>query len=197
MRSRYDELMRMIETLPLSKSLSKALRFAQEIKDSQLEKWIRLELHGYWNSNTSLTEEDVVPEYRTVAGFFTDDYGRQFIISDPKLCFINETRLRFGVIEIEGMIGAKGPLAFRDPRSSRIIQENLGVEVTTFNFSPKSIPAVLEAIRTEFTSLIISRKKKLQTSEVQVSKTDEIIQLKPNIYGIGVDLKAIWRKFTR
>jgi hypothetical protein len=134
------------------------------------------------DSNTALTEDDVVPEYRTVAGFYTDDYGRQFVISDPKLCFINETRLRFGVIEIEGMVGAKGPLAFRDPELARIIRENLGVEVTTFNFSSTVIPAVLEAIRTELSSRIISRKKILQNSETQELKTEEIIQLKPVDY---------------
>src|SRR5664280_697439 len=115
MKVLYDPLMKSIEELPLSKSLQKILCVAQELKDNEFEKWIRLELHGYWNTNSALTEEVVVPEYRTVAGYYTDDYGRQLVISDPKSGYINETRLRFGVIEMEGMIGAKGTKAFRAP----------------------------------------------------------------------------------
>lgn len=199
MKSQYDQLIKTIEELPLSKSLPKALRIAQEIEDIEFEKWIRLELHGYWNTNSALTEEVVVPEYRTVAGYYTDDYGRQLVISDPKFGFVNETRLRFGVIEMEGMIGARGPLAFRAPQFSEIIRETSGVEVTTFNFSPATVPAVLETIRTELSDRLISRKDKLQGHEfkTQDSKAEDILQLKPNIYGIGVDLKALWRKFKK
>jgi hypothetical protein len=199
MKVQYDQLMKSIEELPLSQSLQKTLRVAQELKDNEFEKWIRLELHGYWNTNSALTEEVVVPEYRTVAGYYTDDYGRQLVISDPKAGFINETRLRFGVIEMEGMIGAKGPLAFRAPQFTEIIRDSLGVEVTTFNFSPKAAPPVLEAIRTELSGHLMSRKDKLQGHDIesQESRTEDVIQLKPNIYGIGVDLKALWRKFKK
>jgi hypothetical protein len=84
MESQYDQLIKAIEELLLSKSLQKVLPVAQELKDTEFEKWIRLELHGYWNTNSALTEEVVVPEYRTVAGYYTDDYGRQLVISDPK-----------------------------------------------------------------------------------------------------------------
>lgn len=199
MKSQYDQLIKMTEELPLSKSLPKVLCVAQDLKDPELEKWIRLELHGYWNTNSALTEEVVVPEYRTVAGYYTDDYGRQLVISDPKLGFINEMRLRFGVVEMEGMIGAKGPLAFRAANFAEIIRENFEIEVTTFNFSPATVPAVLEAIRTQLSDCVISRKEKLEGGnfETQKSKSEDIVQLKPNIYGIGVDLKALWRKFQK
>jgi hypothetical protein len=199
MKVQYDQLMKSIEELPLGKALQKTLCVAQELKDNGFEKWIRLELHGYWNTNSALTEEVVVPEYRTVAGYYTDDYGRQLVLSDPKAGFINETRLRFGVIEMEGMIGAKGPLAFRTPQFTEIIRDELGVEVTTFNFSPKAVPPVLEAIRTELFDGLTSRKDKIQGYDIQSeeSKTEDVIQLKPNLYGIGVDLKALWRKLKK
>jgi hypothetical protein len=199
MKAQYDQLMKSIEELPLGKALQKTLRVAQELKDNEFEKWIRLELHGYWNTNSALTEEVVVPEYRTVAGYYTDDYGRQLVLSDPKAGFINETRLRFGVIEMEGMIGAKGPLAFRAPQFTEIIRDELGVEVTTFNFSPKAVPPVLEAIRTGLFDSLMSRRDKIQGYDIQSeeSRTEDVIQLKPNIYGIGVDLKALWRKLKK
>ncbi len=199
MKIQFDQLMKPIEELSLGKALQKTLRVTQELKDIEFEKWIRLELHGYWNTNSALTEEVVVPEYRTVAGYYTDDYGRQLVLSDPNAGFINETRLRFGVIEMEGMIGAKGPLAFRAPQFTKIIRDELGVEVTTFNFSPRAVPPVLEAIRTELSDRLMSRKDKLQRHDIESeeSKTEEVVQLKPNIYGIGVDLKALWRKFKK
>jgi hypothetical protein len=193
----FDQLIKSIEELPLGKTLQKTLRIAQDLNDNEFEKWIRLELHGYWNTNPALTDEVVVPEYRTVAGYYTDDYGRQLVLSDPKADFINETRLRLGVIEMEGIIGAKGPLAFRAPNFTETIRDNLGVEVTTFNFSPKAVPPVLEVIRTELSDRLMLRKNKLQRHDIesQESITEELFQLKPNIYGIGVDLKALWRKF--
>ncbi|MCX5815959.1 MAG: hypothetical protein NTX75_06900 [Proteobacteria bacterium] len=199
MKAQYDQLMKSLEDLPLSKALQKTLRVGQELKDNEFEKWIRLELHGYWNTNSALNEDVVVPEYRTVAGYYTDDYGRQHVFSDSNAGFINETRLRFGVIEMEGMIGAKGPLAFRAPQFAEIIRNELGAEVTTFNFSPKTVPAVLEAIRTELSDRLMSRKDKIQEQdlETQGSRTEDVIQLKPNFYGIGVDLKALWRKFKK
>jgi hypothetical protein len=199
MKDQYDQLMKSIEELSLGKSLQKTLRVAQELKDNEFEKWIRLELHGYWNTNEALTEEVVVPEYRTVAGYYTDDYGRQLVLSDFNAGFINETRLRFGVVEMEGMLGANGPLAFRAPQFAEIIRNELGVEVTTFNFSPKAVPPVLEAIRTELSDRLMSRKDKLQEHDIESkeSRTEDVLQLKPNIYGIGVDLKALWRKFKK
>jgi hypothetical protein len=199
MTSQYDQLIKTIEGHPLSKSLPKILRVTQDLKDSELEKWIRLELHGYWDTNPALTNEVVVPEYRTVAGYYTDDYGRQLVISDPKLGYINEMRLRFGVTELEGMIGAKGPLAFRAPIFAALIQEHLKVEVTTFYFSTTAVSPVLESIRTQFSDHIISRKEKFERGifKTQKSESEDIIQLKPNIYGIGVDLKALWRKFYK
>ena len=93
----------------------------------------------------------------------------------------------------------KGPLAFRTPQFTEIIRDELGVEVTTFNFSPKAVPPVLEAIRTELFDGLTSRKDKIQGYDIQSeeSKTEDVIQLKPNLYGIGVDLKALWRKLKK
>jgi hypothetical protein len=57
----------------------------------------------------------------------------------------------------------------------------------------------LEAIRTELSDRLMSRKDEIQGHDVenQDSKTEDVIQLKPNIYGIGVDLKALWRKLKK
>lgn len=192
----YNELMMMIDEAPLSKLLPKVLRIAQELHDSELEKWVRLELHGYWNTNPALTEDTIVPKYRTVSGYYTDDFGRQFLLSDSRLSFVNEIRLRFGVVELEGMTGAKGPLAFRPLDFTDLIRKNLGVEVTTFNFRSDAIPAVLTAIRTQLSDHLVSRKKRLgaDIKRSKIAESDDIIELKPSFYGVGVNLRALFRK---
>jgi hypothetical protein len=45
----------------------------------------------------------------------------------------------------------------------------------------------------------MSRRDKIQGYDIQSeeSRTEDVIQLKPNIYGIGVDLKALWRKLKK
>ena len=78
----FDFIMKRIDDEPLSKSLPMVLRLSQSIDASDLEKWIRLELNGYFNTNPALTEEVIVPEYRTVAGHHSDDYGRPLVIKD-------------------------------------------------------------------------------------------------------------------
>jgi len=189
----------MMDELPLSKSLPKILRMSQELRDYELEKWVRLELHGYWDTNAALTEDVVVPEYRTVAGYYTDDYGRKLVISDPDLGFVSQIRLLSGVVELEGMTGSAGPLAFRVPGFAELIRKHLKVEVTTFNFSPKTIPPVLEAIRSRLSDHIVARKKRLleTASEPTIPESEDILVLRPNIYGIGFDLKALLRKFHK
>lgn len=193
MLSRYDQLISMIDEIPLSKSLPKILRVSQELGDSEFEKWIRLELHGYWNTNPALTEDDVVPEYRTVSGYYTDDYGRPLVISDPDLGFVNQIRLRFGVVELEGMIGTMGRLAFRPLEFTELIREHLNMEVTTFNFSPKTIPPVLQAIRTRLSDHVVDRKDSVLeiASGPTLANSDDILELKPNFYGIGLNLKVL------
>lgn len=199
MSSRYDQLISMIDELLLSKSLPNILRISQELGDSEFEKWVRLELHGYWNTNPALTEDVVVSEYRTVAGYYTDDYGRQLVISNPDFGFVNQIRLRFGVVELEGMTGATGPLAFRAPEFTELIREYLEVEVTTFNFSPKTIPPVLEAIRSRLSDHVVARRNRLMenASGPTIPESEDILELRPNIYGIGVNLKALLKKFQK
>ena len=60
-----------------------------------------------------MTHDVVVPEYRTVGGQWYDEFGRVFLVTDPKLGFVNETRLRPGVEELEGFVGKTGVPSIR------------------------------------------------------------------------------------
>lgn len=196
MSSQYNELMRMIDEAPLSKTLAKVLRITQELRDLEFEKWVRLELHGYWDTNSALTEDTVVPKYRTVPGYYTDDFGRRFMPTDPELSYINEIRLRFGIIELEGLTGAKGPLAFRPLDFTVLIYKHLGVEVTTFNFYPNAIPPILAVVRTQLSDHLASHKDKFDSKmkDTKAPEVEDVIELKPNFYGIGLNLRALFRK---
>jgi len=143
----YDDLLTRVSRGPLPDLLASLVVLAKEVQDPHLEKWARLEHEGYYKQNPAMSEDVVVPDYRTVPGQRLDDFDRLFVIDDHELRFINEHRLREGVAELEKHSRAPSPLRFEDPFAAKLIRENLSVEVRWFRFSPSSIEAVLTAIR--------------------------------------------------
>ena len=140
----------------------------------------------------------VIPEYREVAGLWYDYYGRPLMISDPNLSFINQLRLRQGVTELEGIAAGTGPLFMPVANYAEIIRANLGVEVGLFQFSPSSVKQVLTNIKFQLLDRIAQQREKISDiPEVQIPQEAEILQLKPTIYGVGIDLKALWRRAFR
>jgi hypothetical protein len=65
---KYRKLGQNASVAPLSELVAELLVLAQEDGHSEVAKWAALELGGYFRGNSALTEEVVVPEYRTVAG---------------------------------------------------------------------------------------------------------------------------------
>jgi hypothetical protein len=193
--SNLKQIVSLMEEQPLSKSLPAALRIANTLQDQGWASWIRLELMGYSADNPAMTEEIVVPEYRSVSGLWYDDYGRSLIVDDPTLTFINEIRVRQGVAELEGIASAKGPLSMRLIDFSEIIRENLNVDVSIFRFQPSSVSQVLSNIQSLLIDQVCSRQDKIDAiSDTQLVHEGEVLQLKPSVYGVGIDLKALWRK---
>jgi len=149
-----------INDLRTSKKLSEifpsALILSNTVKDKELEKWIQLEMNGYFNSNPALTEDVVVPEYRIVPGQYHDIYERPLIISDPKMRFVNEYRLRHGALELEKLAESKDFISIQDPSFIDMIRKNLKVDVFSFKFSPNAVLGVLNAIRTDLIKKILN-----------------------------------------
>lgn len=197
---RYDSLLKAVDDVPLSRTLSKTLQAARRGGDKELEAWTRLELLGYWNSNPALTEQTVVPEYRTVPGEWMDEYGRRLLLTQPDLQFINETRIRWGVAELETLAEGDAPIVFRLPGPAEIIREHLGVTVSIFRFSPASIPGVLWAIKAHLVQLLTDTSRSSgqpqppSPAESGAQKAADVLVLRPSLYGIGVDLRALWRR---
>ena len=94
----------------LSRSLRKALRLADRLNAKEFLNWCRLELGGYVASNPAMTDQIVVPEYRTVVGQHADIYGRVLMVP-ADLSFMNETRLRNGVEELEALSTSRDTVA--------------------------------------------------------------------------------------
>ena len=173
---------------PLSESLQKLLVLATQTEDSDLVKWVKFELTGYQGS--AMTNEDVVPEYREVKGYHADDYHRKFVIDRDDMQFINCTRLRAGVVELE--VYQDNGLILKDPSLCKLIQENLNVKVTSFHISASQVQNVLANVKCE----LIDRLSKLREPEKAVANNEEdIIEIKPNFYGIGLNLNALKRKW--
>jgi AbiTii-like protein len=178
--------------------LPTVLRLARRRANGELESWVRLELLGYLVENPALTDEIVVPEYRSVAGEWLDDWRRVLVLDDPKLAFVQQIRLRQGVAELEGLATATGPLMMRPLHLSQIIRERLKVEVSIFRFSPHAIVSVLSSIRAELLDRLAMAGDLVKDDSAKESISGEsILQLKPSVYGIGVDLRALWKRIAR
>lgn len=143
----HSELSAKVASVLLSQTLPLFIRSARELEDKSAEKWARLEFEGYFKDNSALTDDDVVPEYRTVAGQYHDTYGRPFLVRNPRLHFINEYRLRHGVDELEKMASKSEPISIQDPKFIGMIQEKFQVAVHVFTFSPIAVSGILASIR--------------------------------------------------
>lgn len=194
---KFDSVMKIIDEETLSKSLPKILRLSQSIGASDLEKWIRLELNGYFNTNPALTADVIVPEYRTVVGHHSDDYGRPLIIKNHDLAFVNTTRVRFGAADLERMLDENFKYSYRDPLMSETIKNNMGVEVTVYSFHTSQLAGVIAGIKTELSDRLMEIRNQIEGTETDFVSTpkEDVIELKPNFYGIGLNLNALGRRW--
>jgi hypothetical protein len=188
-----DSIHKALDTKNTSDALRKTLRLSAITKANDLSRWCKLELGGYIDSNPAMSEDTKVPKYRSVVGQHKDLYGRILMLNSD-ITFVNETRLRFGVEELEHLACKNDTVSFHDPSMCKIIQENLNVEVYSFTFSSSHIVGILSAIRSELESrleLVAS----LNCENADLSEPrEEVLMLKPNFHGVGINLRALWRR---
>jgi hypothetical protein len=190
----FERLLTLVEEKPLSISLLAALQIAKSIADEELTSWIKLELMGYFSDNPTMNEDTMVPEYREVYGVWYNDYGQELVVN-PDFEFINGVRLRFGVPELEGLAAGTQPQAVRLLSLAEIIRNSLKVEVSVFRFQPSSVNQVLTNIKVHLLDRLASRRERISaTPNIPVAQEAEIFQIKPSIYGVSIDLKALWRR---
>ncbi len=193
--SSFDRLLTLVAEEPLSHALPVALVAATKVDDSELVGVLEREVAGYVADNPAMSEECVIPKYRAIPGTWFDDYGRRLLVRNPRLGFINEIRLRQGVAELEGYATAAGVLSIREPNYVEVIRSGFDVDVTTFRFQPSSVSQVLANLRVHILGQLEKRRKVLALPHVRNPDFgDEILLLNPQIHGVGVDLKALWRR---
>lgn len=186
-----------LETEPLSKALQRTLRLAREREAKELERWIQLEIGGYYDSNSAMSKNITVPNYRTVVGAHYNVYGQRLQLQ-PDLSFVNEMRLREGVEALESIRNTRQTIVLQDPTMNGIIAQHLKVEVATFHFDRAQLVQVLSQIRSElFGRAQVLADARFEGNAVNGAASDEILMFKPNIHGIGVDLRALWRRMAR
>jgi uncharacterized protein (TIGR02391 family) len=167
----YNEIIEDLRTSkPLSKILPSVLILSKKIKDENLQKWTELESKSYYNSNEALTNDIIVPEYRIVAGQYHDLYNRPLILQDPEYKFVNEYRLREGVLELEKLASSTKLLTIVDPTFTELINKHFAVEVHSFTYSPRSIDAILESIRFTLINKLMAVAQKVEN----VSNSDKV-----------------------
>jgi uncharacterized protein (TIGR02391 family) len=158
-----EDILNKITSKPLSKLLSEVIILASETNEDKLKRWAKLELHGYTDDNSVLSEEDVVPKYRTLVGSYLDSQGRTILINDPNLQFIYEQRLRLSVTELEGLVNSnEKSFISPDRRLFQIINDNLHLNIHAFKFQAYSIHNILSAIHTELVDRLSQLKSKLK-----------------------------------
>ncbi len=188
-------LLSQIDAMPVSKAVAKGLRIAQSDGVPAFADWCRLELGGYLASNPAMNERVIVPEYRTVVGQHGDIYGRVLILP-AELAFIGETRLRNGIEELETLARTRETVVIHDPHMCDLIRRHLDMDVYSFRFSSVHLTGILTAIREQLRESL-AKIEGLAQSGATTSQIpdDEILQLKPNFHGIGIDLRAAWRRW--
>jgi len=193
--SRFEKLMQKAEKQTLSVALAAALREAVVADDTELATWLRLELLGYVEGTPGFTDQ-TVPNYRAVKGQWCDEFRRPLVITDPEQQYLNEAGLRAGVTELESIASAQGQVVMGFPELALIIRHNFGAEVSQFRFSPQSVAQVLANIRAQLINHLATHRHQLEevSTAVYGRQGEEIIELRPNFYGIGINLKALWRK---
>jgi len=195
MSKQSKAILETIEHSLLSTALRKTLHLAQRSSQKDIERWCKLELGGYFASNPAMGEDIVVPEYRTVVGQHYDIFGRILMLQSD-LEFINETRLRNGVEELEALVNTREMVIIHDSHMCDLIKQHLKVEVYSFRFSSVTLTGVLSAIRIELAEKLEKLNKLHIIKDLQVKgKNEEILELRPNFHGIGINLRALWRRW--
>jgi uncharacterized protein (TIGR02391 family) len=154
--SLYDQIMNDLGTSkPLSEVLPTALIYAKQTKKKSLEKWITLEMNGYYSSTKALTKTTVLPEYRAVPVMYYDDYNREVILRGNVPKEIRQYRLRTGIAELEQATKAKETLYFKDDSWNKIVSEAIGVQVASCYFTPAAVIGILGSIKANLIDLLV------------------------------------------
>jgi hypothetical protein len=135
---------------PLSAVLMEALALAHALNHKEFEKWLRLELEGYFPENPIAEVPIAVPPYRIVPVEWLDIGGKPITFEDPEVSESKKYGLRDGVAELERHSRSQRPLTAPWPGLARLLRKTFRVELGCIQFSPASYMGVLDRIKVRF-----------------------------------------------
>ncbi|MGE0568701.1 MAG: TIR domain-containing protein [Bacteroidia bacterium] len=144
----YNSILDNINSRPLSETFIDIIKFTKSKENIDLQRWVKLEANGYIDTNSAFRGDDV-PDYRKVAGQYCDTYGRPLTFEDPALEFFNHYPIRNAIVELEEYAKAKSLVQLKDMKYINYINNKFNVDVVTYEFDPKQIFGILNAIKSE------------------------------------------------
>ncbi len=198
-----DDLRRLVEQAerrPLGSVLPRVIVFAESNGLADLATWAKLELLGYGPINPSMTASVTVPEYRGIGGHWEDEYRRPLVVENASVAaIVNEVRLRQPIGELETLAEARSTIGLRIPELAATLHRELQVQVSMFCFSPASVRQVIANVRAQLHSRLAAVAPQIPRLIPVAAEgaSEEIIELKPNFFGMGVNLRAAWRRARR
>ncbi len=201
-----------LHRIPVSQAVMRAQQIAQDSGDREFARWCRLELQGYYRGNPAMTNDTHVPEYRSVIVQHQNRFGQPLTLP-PDFAFMSQMWLRFGVEELERFERERKTITVHDPQLCKEIMEYMhGDEVYSHSFSSTLVTGVLSSIRTE----LAARLAEIRSAPVPEARTamtaqtngdvsgpelHDIIEVKPSLFGISLNVlalgRATWRWWKR
>jgi hypothetical protein len=120
--------------------------------------------------------------------------GKRLVLSQSELGFVNETRVRWGASELEQIAARGDSISIEERDTIDLIRQHMQVDVTRFTLDSSQLAGVLTAIRAEL-ALRLPATHHYDRRQLSLANQAPIVELKPNFYGIGVDLRALWSRF--
>jgi len=187
--NRLSDIINLINEKKLSEILEICIHYATFNDDTELLRWAALELNGYFASNKYLTEDVIVPEYRTVVGQYADSNNNPIVVSDPQLQFILEDRLRHGVPELEKFLVDQKLISFHDAQKADMLKKTFGVDVFSYSVGTYQIETIFSSIKSKLYELLRARISLDEESQiVKKSSPLRLSDLHPQVIQIAEPL---------
>ncbi len=186
--SLIDDVLQKTMELQLSSILPKVLTLAKLLDDKEFERWVLLETSGYFNTNSALTSETKVPDYRKVSAQYYNRQVQAIIINDVSLLFITYYHIREGVLELEKMSKQEQQITLRNPVVAEQLKTHLKIEIDIITYPPDALLPILEEIRSKLISWLIDKKKELTESFSGINTSIELSNLHPTVQRIADEL---------
>lgn len=138
----FNSIIGSASTEPLSTLLLSSLVLAKSICSDEFERWLKLEISGYYNTNPTFEDDVIVPNYRMIPGYYEDENSNRINFG-----FLTHYPIREGVKDLEKQVEKNSWMSIVSPITNKELVESLPFKIDKFIFNSDSITPVLNEIR--------------------------------------------------